>query len=161
MSVRYRVVAPRLPVPAADQDCSAPGTSARSNVTVAVADHHACGGIEPQRGAGIQNHAGLRLTTVTAVIVVVGAEADVGHGELCAQSTVHLVEVVEPEPTTSHLGLVGDDHDHVAEVVQRSAGALDARKEFELGGFHRSEGPTVPDDGPIDHPVTVEEDASR
>jgi hypothetical protein len=130
----------------------------REHVTKSVADVVGAGGIERERGRGAEEEAGEGLAAVAAVVRGVRAvpravHVRAGRGEEIEEALVGRAVVglgVEP-PTDA--GLVGDDHDREAGVVQsrdRRRGILD-----QPYAFGAAEVAGVLDD----RAVPVEEDA--
>jgi hypothetical protein len=122
-----------------------------------VPHHKAPREVDPQLSGGRNEQARCGLSAGAAVSIVVEAHIDPVDGDLTAQLTMHVLHHLYIELAPGNVRLIGDHDYDKSKGMQPSAGTRRLGVQLELIDGTRSTRPSVPYQGPVQNPVTIEE----
>jgi hypothetical protein len=99
-----------------DQECTAPSRVTSDDIAPAIANHEAIGQIDLVYLSRLQEHTGLRLTAIAAILVVVEAGEDRRERQLRGYALVNLLNCFTRLGAARDIRLVGD-HDQQPVVL--------------------------------------------
>jgi hypothetical protein len=144
---------------AVDQEGADTGVGAGVDIAPAVADHETLGEIDVVLRGGIQKEAWLRFAAAAVVWVVVPADADVvEHREGGAEGSVDGIDRGARDFAAGDVGLVGDNDEEVAGILEASEGGRGLGINVEIGEGGGRNGFAVVDDGFVEDAIAIEED---
>lgn len=117
-----------------DEDRANAGASSAVDVAPAIADQPGAREVEIEGGGGIEDHTGLGLASAGRFAAAwIVADLDTFNlGDEGAQAIMHGIDDELRLRAATDVRLVGDDHQGVAGLIERTAGGGDIGEELEL-----------------------------
>ena len=151
----------RFRIAAVDEDGPAAGPAPRLHVAPPVPDHDAAPEVQFQVPCGLEQHARTGFPAITSICIVVRADVDRVDGQGPQEDLVEFVDHRSVLHPSGDIRLVRHDQEDESGSAECLTGFRHPRQDAELFECRRRIGPTVADDRPVEHAVTIQENGSR